>query len=151
MGISDLSESDNTKKTSSSSPLFQKVNSRAFITIKDSNSLYITNYENNTVKEFDSMGNMKGYLKSPDNLGFFNGPTGIASDKSGNIYVAECLSNSIKIFDNDGKFKEKLDKGNVSNAHFDCPEGITIDLNHNLYVTNRNNPFVDKISVLSLF
>jgi len=61
----------------------------------------------------------------------FSGPTGIAQDSKGNLYVANYSSDIISVVSQDGKLKKTI-KNNLIRG----PVGIAVDLNDNLYVAN---------------
>jgi len=61
----------------------------------------------------------------------FSGPTGIAQDSNGNLYVANYSSDMISVVSQDGKLKKTI-KNNLIRG----PVGIAIDANNNLYVAN---------------
>jgi streptogramin lyase len=74
--------------------------------------------------------------------GQFSGPTGIAFDSSGNIYVADSGNDRIEKFDSDGNFIAKL--GALQSNMFDAPSGIATDSSDNIYFTDRNNHRIQK-------
>jgi sugar lactone lactonase YvrE len=71
----------------------------------------------------------------------FNGPTGIAKDSSGNLYVSNYIENSIIQISPDGK-KKVLVKGNSING----PIGLAVDNYRNIYVANYLSNEIVKIN-----
>lgn len=63
----------------------------------------------------------------------FNGPTGIAKDSQGNIYIANFAKNSIERITQDGKREIFIEKLGIEG-----PVGIATDENDNLYIANYN-------------
>jgi streptogramin lyase len=62
-------------------------------------------YINSRVAKIDKYGNwIKSWGERGDKPGQFNTPHSIASDATGNIYVADRFNRRIQVFDNDGKF-----------------------------------------------
>lgn len=61
----------------------------------------------------------------------FNGPTGIAEDSQGNLYVANYITDTIEITPIDGKPKKI-----IKNELLRGPVGIAIDSKDNIYVAN---------------
>jgi len=61
----------------------------------------------------------------------FDGPTGIAENSQGDLYVANYSSDSINIVSPDGK-----PKSTIKNALIKGPVGIAIDSKDNIYVAN---------------
>ena len=70
-----------------------------------------------------------------------NSPVGIAIDEEGTLFVACCGSNTIAEIAPDGESSVF-----ASGALLSCPNGITLDDEHNLYVCNFNNGDVVKVS-----
>jgi sugar lactone lactonase YvrE len=85
----------------------------------------------------------------------FNGPSGIAIDLSGYIYVADTLNNLIRRIDpstlvttlagSTGVISDGAD-GTGTNARFNAPRGIATDIDGNVYVADTGNHTVRKIS-----
>ena len=79
-------------------------------------------------------------------LGRFNGPRGITTDSSGNVYVADVGNDRIQKFDSDGNFITKWGSEGTGDGQFDAPRGITTDSSGNVYVADGFN---DRIQVFS--
>jgi DNA-binding beta-propeller fold protein YncE len=123
---------------------------------KDDN-LWVVDKGANSVVQFDPEGYVlmnlgrreEGYhgnveLASPQDArafgGYFGGPTDIAWDSSGNIFVSDGYVNSrMTKFDPDGNFL--MDWGSYGSApgQFDLPHAMQIDRNNNVYVADRSN------------
>jgi sugar lactone lactonase YvrE len=87
----------------------------------------------------------------------FNGPTGIAVDKMGNLYVADTVNYTIRKITLAGTnwlvttFAGRIgdpgfEDGMGSAAGFSAPVGLAIDQDGNLYVADRNNSTIRKIT-----
>ena len=95
------------------------------------------------LKQFGSLGRGDGQLWRESG----RGPTGIAIDRDGNVYVADTWNHRIEKFGADGAFLAKW--GNYSNlvssppmtdrAGFFGPRGIAIAPNGEVYVTDTGN------------
>lgn len=70
----------------------------------------------------------------------FSGPTGIAEDENGNVYVADYNESSINIFSADGKIKRTIKSEEIKG-----PVGIAADKNCNIYVANYTAGNIIKI------
>lgn len=84
------------------------------VTWDTSDNIFISDgYRNSRVAKFDKHGNwVKGWgvrgsggAHANENPGSFNTPHNIASDREGNIYVADRNNRRIQVFDADGSFK----------------------------------------------
>jgi sugar lactone lactonase YvrE len=82
-------------------------------------------------------------------------PAGIAIDCNDNIYVTDSNDNAIYRITQDGIVTTLASDTGVSgtidangiNARFNCPTGIAIDCNDNMYVADSNNHTIRKISM----
>jgi kumamolisin len=121
------------------------------IAIDGSGNLYIADYTNNEIREiapdstvstpYGSLSGQAGATNAAGNSALFNTPNAIASDGSGNLYVADTGNNLIR----------KISGGVVStfpgtNDQFNTPEGITVDGSGNVYVADTGNDTIRKIT-----
>ncbi|HUO59096.1 MAG TPA: NHL repeat-containing protein [Candidatus Acidoferrales bacterium] len=131
-----------------------------------SNNLYIADSGNNVVRRITSAGVIStvagtgtagngapGGLATTTNL---NGPSGVAIDGSGNLYIADTNNNLIRkvdlstgiltTFAGNGASAFSGDGGPAINASFNKPQGIFIDSSGNLFVADTSNHSVRKIA-----
>ncbi len=74
--------------------------------------------------------------------GQFYGPTGIAVDPAGNVYVADMLNNRIQKFDSSDNFITKWGSRGTGDGEFDHPNAVAVDSKSgNVYVGDfdKNN------------
>lgn len=98
-------------------------------------------------------GSSLGNLDGTGTTARFNYPDGIAIDSSGNLFVADRGNNIIRKITSVGAVttfagsgvQGSLD-GNGTTARFYYPEGIAIDGSNNMYVTDRANNEIRKIT-----
>jgi sugar lactone lactonase YvrE len=126
-------------------------------------NLYMADSGNHTIRKIAPSGvvtTLAGIADKPgsaDGIGTaaqFNGPSGLAIDKSENLYVAEMLSHTIRKITPSGVVstlagtagKEGNTDGIGSAARFRRPEGIAIDSGGNLYVVDHGNHAIRKIT-----
>ena len=67
------------------------------------------------------------------------GPTGIALDSSGNIYIADTNNNRIEKFNSSGTYVSQFGSYGTANGKFWYPRGIAIDTSWNIFVSDQNN------------
>jgi RHS repeat-associated protein len=122
-------------------------------------NVYVADGGNNAIRKITPSGVVTtfvgGTLGSADGTGTaaqFNDPTGVALDASGNIYVADYLNNSIRkvtpagvVTTFAGGTQGSAD-GTGTAAQFNLPSRVAIDASGNLYVTDKGNQRIRKIT-----
>ncbi|MDR2881422.1 MAG: hypothetical protein LBV29_05940 [Azoarcus sp.] len=98
-------------------------------------------------------GGEQGFVDDVGSAARFNEPSGIAMDKAGNLYVTDTFNHRIRKISPEGEVSTFAGSGVSGNAdgtgnaaQFDRPEGIAIDRAGNLYVTDRGNNNIRKIT-----
>jgi len=82
--------------------------------------------------------------------GQFDGPTDIAIDAAGNIYVVDSGNHRIQKFDSTGKFLGKWGTRGSGDGQFEFPIGIALDSSGRFaYVTDKGNHRIQKFDVSS--
>lgn len=102
------------------------------LAIDSSGNLWVTDIDNNRVQEFSAGGRHPGTYESQFGSsgmgnGQFNGPTGIAIDASGNIWVTDTAAERVQEFSPGGTVKSQFGSAGSGNGQFEGPTGITID------------------------
>ena len=77
---------------------------------------------------------------------YWYGPVGVATDSTGNIYVAQCTGNQIVKIDAATHATTALPIGSYSVS---CPQQLSMDSNNNLYIADDGNNRVIKYSTTS--
>jgi streptogramin lyase len=133
------------------------------VAVDASGSVYVSDYENCTIRKIASGGvvttlaGTAGGIGSSDGLGSaarFRGPDGIAVDGSGSVYVADCGNNTIRKITAGGLVSTLAGTaGNTGSANgtggvamFNTPYGIAVDGSGNVYVADTFNDTIRKIS-----
>lgn len=78
-------------------------------------------------------------------------PQGIATDSSGNIYVADFDNHRIQKFNNTGTFLTKWGSLGTGDGQFDSPAYVAIDSTGNVYVTDMRNHRIQKFTSDGVF
>ncbi len=99
------------------------------------------------VQEFDTNGNFLGKWGSfGTGDGQFNGPSGIAFDPMGHLYVTDYQNHRVEMFDSDGNFLGKWGSYGTGAGQFFNPYGIAIRSGL-VYVTEVNNCRIQKFAL----
>lgn len=111
----------------------------AGLAIKD-DKVYVTDVRQNTVKVFDSNGNLVKQIGKPGTgLGQLNAPNAVTVDNDGNIYVTDTGNQRVQVFDKNGKF-QKIINGSLDGkgqSVFVNPRGVGVDDRGNVYVVSN--------------
>ncbi|VAW66703.1 hypothetical protein MNBD_GAMMA08-2516 [hydrothermal vent metagenome] len=100
--------------------------------------------------DMNGAGNLDGSVE----VARFDGPEGVAIDKAGNLFVTDSGNHTIRKITPEGIVSTFAGKpgstgttdGKAGKARFNSPQGITIDGNDQLYVVDRFNYAVRKIT-----
>ncbi len=133
------------------------------VAIDGAGNLFIADHNNHTIRKMSPAGQVTtlagsaGLSGSADGAGAgarFNGPTGVAVDGSGNIYVADAGNTSIRKITAGGVVSTFAGVSGVAGsadgvgiaARFNAPQGIAVDSVGNVYVADTNNSTIRKIT-----
>jgi len=92
-----------------------------------------------------------GALNGVDTLATFYKPFGVATDASGNVFVADAGNNVIRKISSEGMVSTFAGTGvtgaanGADTATFNSPMGVAADANGNLYVADYGNDLIRKI------
>lgn len=131
-----------------------------------SGNIWVADYNNNRVQEFNSSGTFllavgSGYQgiggtigASGTTAGKFTGPMGIAFDSSSNVWVVDNDNNRVQEFSSSGTYIGQLGCTGTSacansqsgNGKFYRPGAVTIDSGGNIWVTDGNNNRVEEFT-----
>ena len=104
----------------------------------------------NFLLKFGSTGSGNGQF-NPSISPSSGGPFGIATDSSGNIYVADKGNSRVQKFDLSGTFLLKFGSLGAGDGQFYAPEGIAVDGSGNIYVADTSGQRVQKFSSAGTF
>jgi len=128
------------------------------IRIDPADNLWVVDQMSNMVMKFDPQGRVAMLLGrkaesenvpargNPNNTGagqqtdLFNGPSDVAWDAAGNIFVADGLGNSrIAKFDKEGKFVKSWGKKGSGQGEFNMLTSLAVDAQNNVYAADMGN------------
>ena len=94
-----------------------------------------------------------GLIDGTGSAAFFSGPQGIATDASGNLYVADSFNSAIRKVSPSGVVTTISGDGTigyvdgpVANAKFYSPQSLVVDASGNIFVADLGNNMIRKIS-----
>jgi len=121
------------------------------IAIDASNNIYVAEALNHTIRKITPEGVVTTFTGGNKQTALLGGPSAIAFDKNWNLFIADQNGRILEIT------KDKVLKviaGNGTNgfaegvgtaAKFNSPQGITVDANNNVYVSDYYNNRIRKI------
>ena len=126
--------------------LIRKITQAGVVTTLAGDTYDLTNsYSNN------------GYADGTNSAAMFNNPGGVATDNSGNVYVADTYNNLIRKItpagvvttlagDTNSLGSGGYADGTNGTAQFNYPYGVAVDASNNIYVADWGNNLIRKIT-----
>ncbi|MGJ7911134.1 6-bladed beta-propeller [Neobacillus sp. LXY-1] len=112
------------------------------ITADEEGNIYVVDTANQRVQIFDKQGKFKKIINGSNNgkgESIFVNPRGIGIDSRGIMYVVSNLTHLVYGFDKDGKKVFEFGGMGENNGQFSLPNGLFIDENDNVYITDTLN------------
>ena len=135
------------------------------VAVDDAGNLYIVDASNHRIRMVDTNGMISTVVGSnqvlnngaliafsgdggPATEAILNGPTGMAIDASGNLYIADSSNNRIRMVDANGTITTVAgngtadfsgDGGPATDATLNYPSNVTVDSTGNLYIADTRN------------
>ena len=94
---------------------------------------------------------LKWGVKSGTRNGDLDYPVGVATDGSGNVYVADRDNSRIQKFDANGTFLSAWGSAGSDDGQFNFPNGVATDGSGNVYVADGNNNRIQKFDANGTF
>ena len=126
------------------------------IAVDASGTVYVADSGNNVIRKITSGGTVStlagsgvaGYVNQTGTAAEFNDPTAVAVDGSGNVYVADFNNKVVREITSGGKVSTLAGQAGVAGdmdgvgtaALFNAPNGVAVDANGNVYVTDALIP-----------
>lgn len=131
------------------------------VAVDTAGDVYVSDSKNNMIRKITPSGlvslfagsGLTGSVNGAAANATFNYPNGIATDKNGNIYVADSRNNMIRKISHSDTVSTVAGSTNAGSnddtgvaAGFNYPTGIAVDSNGNLFVADENNNLIRKIT-----
>jgi sugar lactone lactonase YvrE len=131
------------------------------IALDAAGNIYIADYGNNMIRKISTTGIVstlagngnQGSLNGLDTVATFNGPTNLAVDAAGNVYVADNNNNLVRKIGANGMVttiagsdSTGLVNGPGASSALFGPEGIVLDASGNIYVADAGNNVIRAIN-----
>jgi streptogramin lyase len=118
------------------------------ITVDPAGNTFVADANNNAIRKIYPSGlvttfaggNGAGFTDGTGAAAKFNYPTGLASDKNGNIYVADFANNAIRKITTSGVVTT------ITSTGLNLPYGLAIDGANNIIVTDTYNNLIKKVT-----
>ena len=138
------------------------------VAVDASGNVFIADALNSVVRKMDTQGTLTtvagsypgsaGYSgdHGPATLAALNQPGGVAVDAFGNLFIADTLNHAIRKVSSHGTITTVAgngspgysgDGGPAINAGLNGPAGIAVDANGSLYIADRENHAIRKVSI----
>lgn len=112
------------------------------VAVDKDQQIYVTDSGNNRVQIFNKEGKfIKSINGSKDGKGspIFVNPRGVGVNSKGNVYIVSNMSHNIYVYDKDGNEVEVLGGMGTDNGQLYLPNGLFIDEQGAIYVTDTIN------------
>ncbi|MBF2708974.1 T9SS type A sorting domain-containing protein [Flavobacterium soyangense] len=133
------------------------------VSVDTAGNVYVADYGHNQIQKITSTGiiatfagNVSNTAGSADGTGYaasFNGPADVAVDSAGNVYVADQSNNKVRKISPAGVVTTLAGSGVIgaidgtgTAASFYNPSGVAVDSAGNVYVADRVNDKIRKIT-----
>ncbi len=119
--------------------------------------VYVADSGNNRIQRLDSEGNYLhtwgkfGFAWKGADIGRFDVPWGVATDREGNVYISDTSNARIQKFSHDGTPLLKWGRDGSFDGAFFYPRGLAVDFVGNIYVADEGNHRIQKFDARGSF
>ncbi len=136
------------------------------VTFDPNGNLWVADFNNNRVQEFNSAGTFvkqigcagSGGCGASTTNGFFNGPMGIAFDAGGNMWVADENNNRVQEFSPSGSYLGQLGCGgsggcgaSAQAGYFYAPYDVAVDASGTLWASDWYNDRIEAFTPAGVY
>ncbi len=137
-----------------------QLNNPTDVAVDGAGNLYIADWRNNRIRKVDAAGNIATVAGGGSSFGDggaavraqLDGPSGVAVDGAGNLYIADWWNNRIRKVDAAGNISTVAgggssfgDGGAAVRARLDGPSGVAVDGAGSLYIADASNDRIRKV------
>jgi streptogramin lyase len=133
------------------------------VAVDSAGNVYVADTDNHTIRKVSpggavsTLAGLAGFTGFRNGMGSdarFDGPTGVAVDDAGYVYVADSQNHLIRIINPDGvtgtvagiPFPPGNEDASAEQARFNAPRGVAVDRLGNIYVADSANNTIRRIS-----
>lgn len=119
--------------------------------------VYVADSGNNRIQRLDAEGNYLhtwgkfGFAWKGADIGRFDVPWGVATDRDGNVYISDTSNARIQKFSHDGTPLLKWGRDGSFDGAFFYPRGLAVDFVGNIYVADEGNHRIQKFDARGSF
>ena len=104
------------------------------IAIDQNGMVYVSDYENNRIQKFTSVGKLLVFFDNKEIDGLFH-PYGLCIDSNNILYAADSKNSTVCVFNTSGQFLRYI--GNSDGSSFDHPRFI-VSCEDRLYISDKD-------------
>ena len=140
-----------------------RFNYPASVAVDASGNAYVAEWQSHTIRKITAAGDVStlaglvltvGTADGTGTSARFNGPKGVASDATGNVYVADTGNHTIRMITPAGVVSTLAGQAAIPGttdatgqaARFNSPQGVAVDAAGNVYVADYNNNAIRKVT-----
>jgi sugar lactone lactonase YvrE len=135
------------------------------VAVDDAGDVYVTDYRNSRIRKITTSGTISTVAGNgtigvagdggPAYAAQLHDPAGIAVDADGNLYIADKYNYRVRKIDRQGMIMTVAgngyagwegDRGAATNARLNNPTGVTVDADGYIYIADRGNHCIRKVT-----